>query len=447
MQNQNNTETGAAHASLDQAFALAFQAHQSGDFETAKSIYQNILSVIPNEVNALHFLGIALHQSGDSNGAIDIMERSISLDPNPQLDRYSNLSRVLLEAGHYEKASEVYIRVLQLSPTNADVHNNFAVLLLAQKRFEEASDILKKALSINPLHAEAHYNIGESLAMQGNKNDCVPFYEKALTLKPSHIGAKKKLSFAYYTLGELDKAANIYRQWLEQEPDNPIARHHLAACTQEAVPARADDAYIESTFDDFAASFDSQLSLINYQAPQLLAEEVRRTYGAATKQFSILDAGCGTGLCGALINEYAAKLIGVDLSNRMLEKANAQNVYDSLVKAELTTYLHSQPHIFDTIISADTLIYFGALEELFTAARAALRDHGYLFFTVESHEAADNLENGYRINPHGRYSHSEPYLRAALNKTGFSINAIKTAIMRYEGGNPAYGFVVSCRAA
>ena len=53
----------------------------------------------------------------------------------------------------------------------------------------------------------------------------------------------------------------------------------------------------------------------------------------------MLDAGCGTGLCGPLIAPYARRLVGVDLSERMLAQARARDVYDELVKGELTAYL------------------------------------------------------------------------------------------------------------
>lgn len=450
MQNQNNAE-GTGQMSLDQAFALAVQAHQSGDLENAKTIYRNILGVVPNEVNAMHFLGIALHQSGDTEEAIETIERSLALDPTPQADRYSNLSRVLLEAGRFEEASRVFSRVLELSPPNADIYNNSGVLLLAQRRFDEATADLEKSIALNPQHANAHYNMGEVLTMQGRLQECIPYYSKALAFQPTHIEAKKKLSFAHYALGELDKAAEIYRQWLLQEPDNPVARHHLAACTHESVPVRADDAYIESTFDDFADSFDSQLGHLNYQAPQLVTEAIRRVCGPANKQFAILDAGCGTGLCGPLIAEYSTHLTGVDLSSRMLAKAQPRNAYDVLIKAELTAYLQSQTNAFDLILSADTLIYFGSLEEVLTAARTALRDDGYLFFTVEvltdNNSVGSTSDPGYHINPHGRYSHSETYLRNTLGKTGFEITALESVILRYEGGSPVFGFVVSCRTA
>ena len=35
----------------------------------------------------------------------------------------------------------------------------------------------------------------------------------------------------------------------------------------------------------------------------------------------MLDAGCGTGLCGPLIAPHARRLVGVDLSGQMLAHA------------------------------------------------------------------------------------------------------------------------------
>jgi predicted TPR repeat methyltransferase len=448
MQNQNNTSGGTTQLTLEQSFSLAIQAHQSGDLERAKIIYRSILNMFPNEANSLHFLGLAMHQSGDSAGGLELIERSLTL--YPQADRYSNFGNALLEAGRFEEATRALSRALELNPTSADAYNNLGVLLKAQNRFDEAAAAFTKAFTINPQHADAYNNMGDVFGMQARLRESVPYYCKALALRPTHRGAKKHLSGVYYALGEIEKAAEIYRQWLVQEPDNAIARHHLAACTHEAVPDRAEDAYIEATFDDFAESFDSQLGRLNYRGPQLLVEALQRECGTANKQFAILDAGCGTGLCGPLVTEYSSQLIGVDLSAGMLAKAKARNVYDELIKAELTAYLQSKINAFDIILSADTLIYFGALKSLLMAARTAIRDGGHLFFTVESFASADTdskSEDGYRINPHGRYSHSETYLRHTLTEARFTIVTIETAILRYESGKAVESFVVSCRAA
>ena len=110
------------------------------------------------------------------------------------------------------------------------------------------------------------------------------------------------------------------------------------------MPARASDAYIEKTFDSFAASFDAKLAkLLDYRAPALVAEMLAHAGVDAARSLDVLDAGCGTGLCGPLVAPYARRLVGVDLSEAMLDRARARNVYDELVTGELTAYLRDSP--------------------------------------------------------------------------------------------------------
>jgi predicted TPR repeat methyltransferase len=128
------------------------------------------------------------------------------------------------------------------------------------------------------------------------------------------------LGLAYYTMGCVDEAAKVYRDWMAEEPDNPLPRHYLEACTGEAVPDRADDAYVEATFDAFADSFHAKLEQFRYRAPQFVADAVLRIHGEPDKQLDVLDAGCGTGLCGPMVAPYARRLVGMDLSAPMLAK-------------------------------------------------------------------------------------------------------------------------------
>ena len=87
-------------------------------------------------------------------------------------------------------------------------------------------------------------------------------------------------------------------------------------------------------------------------------------------RLDVLDAGCGTGLCGALVAPFARRLTGVDLSDGMLAHAKDKNVYHALVKAELTEYLRANREAFDLIVSADTLVYFGDLTASSRRSRA-----------------------------------------------------------------------------
>jgi predicted TPR repeat methyltransferase len=214
----------------------------------------------------------------------------------------------------------------------------------------------------------------------------------------------------------------------------------LAACSGKDVPARASDAYVERTFDGFAASFDAKLAQLGYRAPQLVAAALADAGLEPRKRLAVLDAGCGTGLCGPLLAPYAARLVGVDLSAGMLAQARGRGVYDEVVKEELTAYLAGQPAAYDLIASADTLVYFGALEAVVGAAARALRPGGLLVFTVEEAEVAESCD-GYRIQPHGRYGHRLDYVERVLGDAGLTPRSSR-AELRLEAGVPVAGLVV-----
>jgi predicted TPR repeat methyltransferase len=160
----------------------------------------------------------------------------------------------------------------------------------------------------------------------------------------------------------------------------------------------------------------------------------------AAKSLDVLDAGCGTGLCGPLVAPYARRLTGVDLSERMLAQARARDVYDELVKGELTAYLGESAAAFDVIVSADTLVYFGPLEAVVAAAGSALRPGGRLIFTVEELVGAER-DPGYTITPSGRYCHSREYLERVLIDESLEPE-VASAELRLEAGDPVPGLVV-----
>jgi predicted TPR repeat methyltransferase len=166
------------------------------------------------------------------------------------------------------------------------------------------------------------------------------------------------------------------------------------------------------------------------------------------RSLDMLDLGCGTGLCGPLIRPYARRLSGVDLSAGMLRKARDTGLYDKLIQAEITRFLGDCGRDFDVVVSSDVLVYFGRLEEVFAGVARVLRQGGRLIFTVE-HLKDGDLEAGeggdLRLNPHGRYSHRERYVRAALGATGLEAETIRYAMLRMEREAPVDGLAVAAR--
>jgi predicted TPR repeat methyltransferase len=394
--------------SPDPMLAKAMATHQAGRIAEAKAMYERILRRRPHDPDALNFLGMLEYQRGEQALGIRLLQKSLKSAPgNPHA--WMNLGNMLLGTGDAESGVQAYERVTTLAPAMWQGWFNRATCLRRLRRLEEAVECLKTAIS----------------------------------LKPDHDQAYEKLGMILYRAGKTRELAELYADWVKYNPDNPTARHMYAAAAGQAVPDRASDEYVRSTFDGFADTFDENLQELGYRSPQLLADALERHLGpvAATGDLEILDAGAGTGLCGPLLRARARRLVGVDLSTGMLEKARVRRVYDELVAAELGGYLRAEAEAFDVVLSADTLVYFGALEEVLAAAAGSLRPGGLLAFTVERWTDGGAAAT-FTMGPHGRYIHTEAYVAAALSGAGLLRREIAPAVLRSELGTDVQGMVV-----
>lgn len=426
-----------------EAVRLAVGLHRQGQLDAAQELYERLLKRSPEHADANHFYGVLLSQRGRHAQAWEYISRSLRAKRFPA-DWHSNAGNVLLSLSRLEEAADAYERCVRAAPGHAEAYNNLGVLRRMQGRREDAQACFRRALELRPDHVGAWINLASLLFAWGQNEASRECCDRALALRPKEARHRRMLGHLCYTLGDRDKAAAVYREWLAEDPDNAQARHHLAACTGDDVPARAADDYVESVFDSFAGSFDVRLAELHYRAPELVAGVVGRIVGPAAKALAVLDAGCGTGLCGPLLAPYARTLDGVDLSAGMLEKAAPRQVYDALHKAELTAFMQQAPGRYDLVVSADTLCYFGDLQAAFQAAHQALTPGGWLVFTVEAW-LDEAVVQGFQLQPHGRYKHAASYVRRLLAETGFEVGQLEQAVLRTENLEPVQGWVVAAR--
>ena len=432
--------------SIQEALAYAIRLHLDNALDGAETLYRRILAVAPEYADALNYYGILAYQRGRAEEGIHAIARAISLVPD-FADFHINFGNMMSGTGRIDDALAAYRRADALSPNDANIYNNVGAIHMACGAMAESEFALQRAIALDPTHFRAFNNLGRLRSRQGRDEEAVEALCTSITLMPNNRESRRLLATAYYTMGKRTEAAAVFKQWLDEEPDDPTARHMYAACSGEDVPLRADDTYIEQTFDHFASSFDEQLQVkLHYRAPELVAEALARHAPSDDRLLDLLDAGCGTGLCGPLVAARARRLVGVDLSGAMLAKAEGRGCYHELAKAELTAFIEAATAEYDVIISADTLVYFGALEAVLAAASTALRPQGVLVFTVEEHPDAEQPAD-YRMNPHGRYSHSRDYIARVLQDAGFHAVELTPAVLRREAGKPVNGLVVVARTS
>jgi predicted TPR repeat methyltransferase len=242
----------------------------------------------------------------------------------------------------------------------------------------------------------------------------------------------------------MEGAAAVVREWHRAMPEDHVARHLLAAQGGAEAPERASEGFVRQTFDSYASSFDSVLANVRYAGPSLLDEALRSPEaGLDPSGLEVLDAGCGTGLCGPVLRPMAARLTGVDLSPNMLKRAALRELYDELVEGDLVRFLAEHPARFDLIVSADTLNYFGRLEPVMAAAAGALRERGRFAFTIElAADEPEAAERPFDLAHHGRYAHREAYVREAVTGAGLGLLRVERCVLRKEGGADVHALVV-----
>ena len=99
----------------------------------------------------------------------------------------------------------------------------------------------------------------------------------------------------------------------------------------------------------------------------------------------VLDLGCGFGwFCRWAAEQGAASVLGIDVSQRMLERAKAETQAPAVVyeRADLEVFAPTHAH-FDLAYSSLAFHYLADLDRLLSRVAASLHVGGYLVCSVE----------------------------------------------------------------
>ena len=456
--NSDDAPCNPATAPLGAWLIQARDWRSKGNFTEAQALCQRILAIQPGHAETLTFLGTLLQQRGQSVQAEQAIRQAIRVAP-ANAAAHTGLGVVLAAQQRLPEAITAFTQAIRLQPRDATAYVALGEAFQALGRLPEAVAIWRQAGALRPTDAQTHYLLGAALAKLDRDEEAMtalqaahegnPAHDPTLTLLTTLLHrygrieeARNLIGAAVFRRGGTARALNLLQHWRTLMPDDPVTRHRLAAWFGQETPMQATGAYVTDLFDRYADSFDHDLGRLGYRAPELLIEAVATVLGPPARTLEVLDAGCGTGLCGPLLRPYAQRLAGVDLSPGMVEKARERGDYDELTVAELTAFLREQPARYDLIASADTLVYFGDLEPVLTAAATALRPGGWLAFTVEQAED-EATPAGFRLNRSGRYSHTANYMQRTLAATGLLAPCrITNIILRQEENTPVNGYAV-----
>ena len=277
---------------------------------------------------------------------------------------------------------------------------------------------------------EVFYNLGVIYMDINRPHDAIEYFTESLHFKANNYATHINLGAIYLKLGDYTNARKHYEFCLSLQPDNQEIKYILDAILQKKFPNKAPDEYVKNLFDQYSNIFEKHLAALNYKAPELLFNTVSAAINIQEKKFNILDLGCGTGLCGKLFYPYSKKLIGIDLSPKMIEIAKQKNIYNELIVANIEKALLSFENI-DIILAADTLVYLGDLSTVFNAVKKVLLVNGIFALTLEKSD-----KYPFVLQQSARFAHSEKYIKDLVAQNGFAILSYKNVVVRNQRNLP-----------
>ncbi len=388
---------------------------EAGRFSQALAAFEASLVLLPGRVSTLANLGATLVKLGQPDAALQVLDQALAVDPGYP-DAWSHRGLALADIGRHTEALACHDRVLAQNQTSVPAWYQRSLMLNVIGRYEEALQATGRLLALDPDSFDGWRMQGEVLHRLNRQTEALAAFDRVLAMSPNNHQVWSQRAGILKDLGHHGDAIAAFKQALALGGDPELNGYFLASLCGSQVPATAPRQYVEALFDDYADEFDAHLvGVLGYRAHKILIEH---TQGLGKPHYRCaLDLGCGTGLCGPLIKTNADQIHGVDLSGPMLDRARALGVYAHLVQADLSEYLQETQQHYDLVVSADVFIYVGALEIVFAGVHHLLEPGGLFCFSVEqTNDAFD-----YQLKTSQRYAHSERYLRALADTTGFTI--------------------------
>lgn len=176
------TDEVTAQVLIDQAVVAA----QSGKWQEAEKILRHLLTVDPDNAEALHMMGMALGSTGRAPEGIAMLKRAT-----------------------------------ELKPAEALYWNNLAACHMGAEEPRPAIDAARKAVMLEPGYVAAWSRLGDALAETQDFAEACNAYERVQALVGREFDNLKRIANCQMNMGKLDAAEVSLKHAQEMSNDDP----------------------------------------------------------------------------------------------------------------------------------------------------------------------------------------------------------------------------------
>jgi tetratricopeptide (TPR) repeat protein len=257
----------APNEAVNQAMQEGTAQMKAGNFVQAAEAYGIVTKLQPGFAEGYFNLGLAEEQAGRSDEARAALEKAVRLKPALR-GAHLFLGILAYRQNRFKDAEVSLLKETQMDPSNAKAFMWLGVCLLAQDNPQGAIPPLDKAFALDHsdvdilyhrgraylLVANASYDamfkldhdslrvhqvLGEAYAQGYRNENAISEFEVAVKMAPRQPGLHEELADQYWIVGNVDKAAEAYREELRIDPNAVSSMYKLGSLLAKG-PSPAD---------------------------------------------------------------------------------------------------------------------------------------------------------------------------------------------------------------
>ncbi|MBT8141677.1 MAG: tetratricopeptide repeat protein [Gammaproteobacteria bacterium] len=179
----------------DSVFLLALEYFKQGNIIVPETLCRLIRVHHPDDLANLNLLATLASKAGKFELAVSFLIRCLEINPNLPIFHF-DLANALFQVGNYPPALKECDYLLQFAPDHLETVSLKAAILVKIGAFEKAAELYEKLISAHPQNATLQLRYGVSLRILGRTSEAIKAFNKALQLAP-------ELGEAYWNLANL----------------------------------------------------------------------------------------------------------------------------------------------------------------------------------------------------------------------------------------------------
>lgn len=200
---------------------------KSGQLQAASERCRQILSSIPDDVEAWHAYGVIGLARQEFKAAASRFERAIALQPNVAALHLAR-GQALRGCEDITEAIVAFQKAIALAPSLAEAHHQLGNAFKRVGRYDEAAEALRTASKLEAGNATIWLNLGVAELERGQRKAAIACFHRACELAPKVAEARNILGVALLDEGLVTEASEAFRTALSLRPDYAAARSNLA---------------------------------------------------------------------------------------------------------------------------------------------------------------------------------------------------------------------------